>query len=187
MGVPASLVTELDWGERHSVPGLLVTATPAQHFSGRGFGDRNRTLWASWVIEGARHKIFFSGDTGLFEGMKEIAAQHGPFDLTMLEIGAFHPTWGDIHLGPDNALTAFEYLGGGTLLPIHWGTFDLGLHSWNDPGDQILALAKRREAHILLPRLGEVFEPRQLDEPVAWWASIRGPHPIELPEPAPQT
>jgi L-ascorbate metabolism protein UlaG (beta-lactamase superfamily) len=139
------------------------------------------------VIEGARHKIFFSGDTGLFPGMKEIAAEHGPFDLTMLEIGAFHPTWGDIHLGPDNALTAFEYLGGGTLLPIHWGTFDLGLHSWNDPGDQILALAKQRGAHILLPRLGEVFEPKQLGEPAPWWASLSAARATALPAPQPQS
>jgi len=107
----------------------------------------------------------------------------------MLEIGAFHPTWGDIHLGPENALKAFEYLGGGTLLPIHWGTFDLGLHSWNDPGDQILALAKQKRARILMPRLGEVFEPQQLGEPAAWWTEslLRGGEPAALPTPHPQS
>ena len=173
LGVPEDLITELDWGESHSVPGLLVHATPAQHFSGRGFGDRNRTLWASWVIEGARHKVFFSGDTGLTEQFREIAAMYGPFSLVMLEIGAYHPSWGDIHLGPDNAITAFEWLGGGTLLPIHWGTFDLGLHAWHDPGDQILELAAARRAHVLTPRLGQVFEPIHLDGPTPWWQRLR--------------
>jgi len=186
MGVPAALVTELDWGESHAVSDVIVHATPSQHFSGRGFGDRNRTLWASWVLQGSRHKVFFSGDTGLTEQFRDIAAQHGPFDLTMLEIGAFHPSWGDIHLGPDNALAAHEMLGGGTLLPIHWGTFDLGLHAWNDPGDRIVRLAAERGARVLTPRLGAVFEPSQLDGPTPWWQSLlvdEAPRSIRAPQP----
>jgi L-ascorbate metabolism protein UlaG (beta-lactamase superfamily) len=172
LGVPEQLITELDWGESHAIPGLVVHATPSQHFSGRGFGDRNRTLWASWVIETGKHKVFFSGDTGLTEQFRDIADKHGPFDLTMLEIGAFHPSWGEIHLGPDNALTAFTWLGGGTLLPVHWGTFDLGLHSWNDPGDQILELAAKRGARVITPKLGAVVEPSQLDGPTPWWQEL---------------
>ncbi len=124
LGVPATQITELDWNESFTLRGLHITATPSQHFSGRGFGDRNKTLWASWVIASDRHRVFFSGDTGLSEQFGAIGAQHGPFDLVLLEIGAFHPSWGDIHLGPANALTVFEMLGG-TLLPVHWGTFSL--------------------------------------------------------------
>ena len=184
-GIPAAQITELDWHESHSIAGLTVHATPAQHFSGRGFGDRNRTLWASWVLQSDRHRVFFSGDTGLTEQFRETGATYGPFDLTLLEIGAFHPSWGDIHLGPENALKVFEMLGGGTLLPVHWGTFDLGLHSWNDPGDQILQLAKAQGARVLTPRLGAVFEPTRVDGPTPWWqelqagakARLRSPHP----------
>ena len=60
----------------------------------------------------------------------------------MIEIGAWHPAWGSIHLGPANALRAFDMLGGGTFLPIHWGTFDLGLHAWDEPIETLMSLAR---------------------------------------------
>ena len=78
----------------------------------------------------ARHplgaaRVFFSGDTGLTTEYATIRERLRPFDLVMLEVGAFHPSWGDIHLGPANALEAHALLGGGALLPVHWGTFSL--------------------------------------------------------------
>jgi L-ascorbate metabolism protein UlaG (beta-lactamase superfamily) len=135
-------------------------------------GGRNKTLWASWVIESEKRKVFFSGDTGLTNEFEAIGKQFGPFDLVMLEIGAFHPAWGTIHLGPANALEAFRMLGGGTLLPVHWGTFSLGFHAWNDPGEELLALAPKHNARILTPRLGQAFEPEHLDGPTPWWRDL---------------
>jgi L-ascorbate metabolism protein UlaG (beta-lactamase superfamily) len=174
-GIAPERITELDWGqsiEPGELCGLRLTATPAQHFSGRGLGSRNSTLWASWVIQSDRRKVFFSGDTGLTPEFEAIGRAHGPFDLVMLEIGAYHPTWGTIHLGPENALEAFRMLGGGTLLPVHWGTFSLGFHAWNDPAETLLALADARGARILTPRLGAAFEPEQLDGPTPWWRDV---------------
>ena len=171
-GLDPARITELDWHESTEVAGVRFTATPAQHFSGRSLGGRNRTLWSSWVIAGERHKVFFSGDTGLTDEFLEIGKRHGPFDLTMLEIGAFHPSWGTIHLGPEHALDAFAMLGGGTLLPVHWGTFSLGFHAWDAPGEELLALAPRRGAHVLTPKLGAAFEPTQLDGPQPWWREV---------------
>ena len=124
--------------------GATVTAAPAQHFSGRGVSDRNPTLWSSFVVRGARHAVFFSGDTGLTPEYATIRARLGPFDLVMLEVGAFHPAWGDIHLGPDNALEALRLLGGAAFLPVHWGTFNLALHAWDDPAETLLARADPR-------------------------------------------
>lgn len=170
-GVDPAVVTELDWHESAEVAGLRFTATPAQHFSGRGLGE-NRTLWASWVVESERRKIFFSGDTGLFPELADIGRAHGPFDLVMLEVGAYHPSWGTIHLGPENALTAFEMLGGGTLLPVHWGTFNLGLHDWDEPAETLLSLATARGARVVTPRLGSAFEPERIERPTAWWRSV---------------
>lgn len=170
-GIAPSRITELDWHESVELPGLRITATPAQHFSGRGLGDRNATLWASWVIQSERRKVFFSGDTGLTPAFEATGRAHGPFDLVMLEIGAYHPSWGTIHLGPENALEAFRMLGGGTLLPVHWGTFSLGFHAWDDPGETLLSLA--RGARILTPKLGAAFEPEQLDGPTPWWRELR--------------
>jgi L-ascorbate metabolism protein UlaG (beta-lactamase superfamily) len=172
LGVPAAQIIELDWNESFRHAGLHITATPAQHFSGRGFADRNKTLWASWVIATDRHRVFFSGDTGLSDLFAAIGAQHGPFDLVLLEIGAYHPSWGDIHLGPENALKVFKMLGSGTLLPVHWGTFNLGMHAWDAPGEQILKLAAEQSARVLTPRLGMVFEPSQLDGPTPWWRTV---------------
>ncbi len=169
MGVAADRITELDWEESLEVKGLRITATPCQHFSGRGLADRNSTLWSSWVIASANRKVFFSGDTGLTDQFKAIGAKHGPFELVMLEVGAFHPSWGAIHLGPENALKAFQMLGGGTLLPVHWGTFNLALHAWSEPAETLVTLAQAQQVRVLTPKLGSVFEPSQVERPTPWW------------------
>lgn len=178
MGVAPQHIHELDWWEQHSLSGeLTFTATPAQHFSGRSLGDRNATLWSSWVITSAKHQLFFSGDTGLTEEFAAVRERFGRFDVTMLEIGAWHPAWGDIHLGPENALRAFELLGGGSLLPVHWGTFDLALHAWDEPADTLLTLVEGSKARVLTPLLGRPFEPAQVEGPTRWWRALGSEEP----------
>lgn len=173
-GVDPSIVTELDWWEAHTITGgsMTLTATPAQHFSGRGLRDRNATLWSSWVLSTDRHRVFFSADTGLNEDLREIGKRFGPFDLTMLEIGASHPAWADIHLGPANALKAFEMLGGGTFLPIHWGTFDLALHSWEEPAETLLTLAEESGDCVITPPPGRPVEPSLGTDSNPWWRGL---------------
>jgi L-ascorbate metabolism protein UlaG (beta-lactamase superfamily) len=173
-GIPPERIVELDWWESHRVPGtdLTLTATPAQHFSGRGLKDGNKTLWSSWAIAGSRHKVFFSGDTGLTPEYGATGEQLGPFDLVMLEIGAFHPAWSGIHLGPENALRAHGLLGGGPLLPIHWGTFNLGLHPWDQPIEQLLELVPRADARLVLPKLGQPVEPTHDARIETWWRGV---------------
>jgi len=173
-GVPPERITELDWWESHTLPGaeLTVTAAPSQHFSGRGLKDRNATLWSSLVIRSRKHAVFFSGDTGLTTEYAAIRERLGPFDLVMLEVGAFHPSWGHIHLGPDNALEALALLGGGAFLPVHWGTFSLAMHAWDDPAETLFALAPKRGVQLLMPRLGEPVEPVQVDRVAPWWRAV---------------
>ena len=173
-GVPAARITELDWWETHRLPGaeLSVTAAPSQHFSGRGLKDRNATLWSSMVIRSPRHRVFFSGDTGLTTEYAAIRERLGPFDLVMLEVGAFHPAWGDVHLGPDNALKAHALLGGGAFLPVHWGTFSLAMHAWDQPVEVLLAQAPPLGVPLLLPRLGEAVEPAHMPPPLPWWRQV---------------
>jgi len=173
-GIAPERIVELDWWETWQVPGTGVTfqATPSQHFSGRGLKDGNRTLWSSWIIGGARHKVFFSGDTGLTPEFAGIRQRGGPFDLVMLEIGAFHPAWSNIHLGPENALAAHQLLGGGNLLPVHWGTFNLALHSWDAPAEELIALAPRTGARLLMPKLGAPIEPAHDHRIETWWRGI---------------
>lgn len=177
-GVPAGRIVELDWWESYTLPDadLTVHAAPSQHFSGRGLKDRNATLWSSLVIESPRHRVFFSGDTGLTTEYAAIRQRFGPFDLVMLEVGAFNPAWGDIHLGPENALKALDLLGGGAFLPVHWGTFNLAVHDWDEPAETLLAQAPRQGVQLLMPRLGEPVEPAQGRDLAPWWRAVDARH-----------
>jgi L-ascorbate metabolism protein UlaG (beta-lactamase superfamily) len=185
-GVNPARIVELDWWQSHSLPrsGLTITAAPSQHFSGRGLKDRNATLWSSMVIRSDKHAVFFSGDTGLTSEYATIRERLGPFDLVMLEVGAFHPSWGDIHLGPANALEAYKLLGGGAFLPIHWGTFSLALHAWDEPAETLLALGDKQGARLVMPRLGETIEPAHAaDRVTPWWRGVDSGKPAVEPTP----
>jgi len=173
-GIAPERITELDWWQSHTLPksGLVVTAAPSQHFSGRGLKDRNATLWSSFVVRSDKHRVFFSGDTGLTTEYELIRERLGPFDLVMLEVGAFHPAWGDIHLGPENAMKALSLLGGGAFLPVHWGTFSLAMHAWDQPAEVILSLAEKGNVPLLMPRLGEAVEPAQVGKVDPWWRAV---------------
>jgi L-ascorbate metabolism protein UlaG (beta-lactamase superfamily) len=171
-GVPPERITELDWWERAEVGGLSITAAPSQHFSGRGLGGRNGTLWSSLVLRTERASVFFSGDTGLTDEYADIKQRLGPFDLVMLEVGAFHPAWGDIHLGPENALRAASLLGAARFLPVHWGTFNLAMHAWDEPAETLLALAPTYGAEIVMPRLGEPTETSRVGAVEPWWRPL---------------
>lgn len=172
-GVPPERVHELEWWEELNLAGLRITATPSQHFSGRGLGA-NHTSWTSFAVHGPHHSFFFSGDTGLTTEFQDVRQRLGAFDLVMLEVGAYHPAWGDIHLGPDNALTALDWLGGGAFLPVHWGTFDLAMHAWDEPAEALFAAAPRRDVQLLMPQLGEAIEPVHAQRllPTPWWREI---------------
>lgn len=184
-GIAPERIHELDWWENFALPGtgLSVTAAPSQHFSGRTLKTRNATLWSSLVIRGPHHAVFFSGDTGLTDQYTAIRDHLGPFDLVMLEVGAFHPAWGDIHLGPDHALEAAVMLGNAPLLPVHWGTFALAMHAWDQPPDRLLEVAPRHGVHLVMPRLGEAVEPAHSEAVTPWWRGVQV-HPREVQEPS---
>ena len=163
-GVDGAAISELDWTESVEVGGLKVTAVPSRHFSGRGMFNRFETLWSAFVLKGAKHTVYFGADSGWWEGFAEIGAAYGPFDLTMLEIGAFDELWAGIHLGPDGAARAFEALGGadaqrrGLMMPIHWGLFDLALHSWRQPIERLVELAGEKGILLWAPEPGRPTE-----------------------------
>jgi L-ascorbate metabolism protein UlaG (beta-lactamase superfamily) len=191
-GVQPERIVELDWWESHELPstGLAVTAAPSQHFSGRGLRDRNATLWSSLVLRTPQHAVFFSGDTGLTTEYAQIRERLGPFNLVMLEVGAFHPSWGDIHLGPEHALEALGLLGNAPFLPVHWGTFNLAMHAWDQPAERLLELGPKAGARLVMPRLGEPVEPEHAEEVDPWWRTVdaiaqesepAAPEPTTLP------
>ncbi|GII58012.1 Zn-dependent hydrolase [Planotetraspora thailandica] len=169
--VPSSRIIELDWNEEATVEGLRFVATPAQHFSGRTL-TRNQTLWTSWVVAGERRRVFYTGDSGYFDGYAAVGEEHGPFDLSLIQIGAYSPAWPDIHMTPEEAILAHLDLRAGVLLPVHWGTFNLSYHAWSDPVDRLWKEAKARDVRLVVPRPGErvsVGDPPAVD---GWWQTI---------------
>ena len=168
-GVPNDKITELDWWQETRLETIRITATPAQHFSGRGLFDRDHTLWASWVIQGWDSKVFFSGDTGYFDGFKEIGEKFGPFDITLMETGAYNEHWTDIHMMPEQSLQAHIDLKGKVMVPIHNGTFDLSLHDWFEPLARIQQLADENQVQIRTPVFGAELAIRAPAATAKWW------------------
>lgn len=172
-GVPEAQILEHDWWQSMSLAeGVQIISTPARHFNGRGLPWRTGALWTSWAMIGPRHRVFYSGDTGLTESFREIAARAGPFDVALLEIGQYDRSWGEIHLGPVGALQAQAMLGAKVLLPVHWATFELGFHAWSEPAETLLHEAQSRGALIATPRLGEPVEPTEPLHTTPWWRAL---------------
>jgi L-ascorbate metabolism protein UlaG (beta-lactamase superfamily) len=170
-GVDASRVIELDWGESASVAGLELVATSAHHFSGRGL-SRDRTLWSSWVVAGAGRRMFYSGDSGYFPGYAAIGAEYGPFDLTLIQIGAYSPHWADIHMTPEEGVSTHLDLRGGLLVPVHWATFVLATHDWSEPVERLCADAAARGVRVAVPRPGERIDAAAPPEVDHWWREV---------------
>ena len=152
----------LNWGESLSFAGLKITALCARHFSGRSMGDRNRTLWAAFLIEGGGKRIFFGADGGYGKHFREIGDLYGPIDLVCLEIDAWNERWPNNHLFPDETIRAFHDLKGKTFLPIHWGVFDLAMHPWNESIKKVTEKARDAGIRILTPKMGEKILPEVL-------------------------
>ena len=159
-GVDGAQIAELDWWQEVRFKGLEFICTPAQHFSGRKFGNRQSTLWSSWVVKTQKESIFFSGDSGYAKHFKEIGIKHGPFDFAMLECGQYNKMWPDVHMFPEETAQAGIDLKAKVIMPIHWGSFKLAMHSWTDPIERITKRAKELEISLVTPKIGE---PIQLD------------------------
>ena len=175
-GVRAERITELDWTESIALEGagglkIEITSLPSRHFSGRSAFNRFETLWACFLLRGSQHRVLYGGDSGCWEGFADIGSAHGPFDLTMLEVGAYNELWKHIHMGPDGAIESFRRLGGsGLLMPIHWGLFDLALHGWREPIERIRELADSTGVRLWSPEPGRPTEvERGVELRSGWW------------------
>jgi L-ascorbate metabolism protein UlaG (beta-lactamase superfamily) len=171
-GVAPSKIVELDWWERARVGTLELTCTPARHASGRTAFDQDAKLWAGYALVGARHRVYYSGDTGIFPAMREIGRRLGPFDLTMIEIGQYDPSWPDWHIGPEQAVRAHQLVGGRVMLPVHWGLFRLAYHGWTEPIERALAAAAKDGVTLIAPRPGQSVEPSSPPPFDHWWPSL---------------
>ena len=168
-GITHNKIVELDWWQRQKLGPVTITATPSRHFSGRHIVGQNRTLWAGWAWEGPTRRLFYSGDTALHPEFEAIGDKLGPFDLTIIEIGAYNPLWPDVHLGPEQAVVANQLLRGKVILPAHWGLFDLAMHGWTEPVERLIQAAREKKIPLAVIPPGGSFD---IDRPPGierWW------------------
>jgi L-ascorbate metabolism protein UlaG (beta-lactamase superfamily) len=172
-GVDPGKVIELDWWETdHSLPGFEVIATPARHFSGRGFSN-NKTLWASFVLKTKDSRIFVGGDSGYDDSFKAIGEKLGPFDIAMLECGQYDVQWPYIHMMPEQVAQASLDLKARVLMPVHWAKFSLALHPWKEPIERLTRRAAVMGITVTTPLIGEPVVLNSEYPSSRWWQDLQ--------------
>lgn len=171
-GYDMSTVHEADWYETVGVAAnLQVHVTPARHFSGRLF-TRDQSLWVGFALTSARHRLFFSGDSGYAPHFAEIGGRYGPFDWVALDAGQYDPRWANVHMNPEEAAQAASDLRARVLMPSHVGRFSIAPHDWDDPFKRIVLASRARDYFLWTPKIGQVMNlnghPQQFP---AWWSS----------------
>lgn len=170
-GVEKERIIELDWWQEIKFDDLTIRCTPAQHFSGRGISDREKTLWCSWIIESDDENLFFSGDSGYASHFKEIGEKYGPFDFAFMECGQYNNLWPLVHMLPEETAQAGLDIKAKKMMPIHWGAFKLASHSWTEPVERISKKAKELNVDLVIPKIGEIIEIglNDSEEIYPWW------------------
>lgn len=174
-GVPEMQVRDMAWGEEQDIGGVRIVSMPSRHYSGRGLTNRNSTLWSAWSVLGASHRFYVSGDTGYSSHFQEAGDRYGPFDLSFIKIGAYGAgaSWLDIHMSAEDAVRAHVELKARRMFPVHWGTFNLGFHDWDEPVKRALAAARVNHVELLTPRVGEIVNADERFQSDPWWEAVR--------------
>jgi L-ascorbate metabolism protein UlaG (beta-lactamase superfamily) len=174
-GVVAAQIEELEWWQQRTLRGVAITCTPTRHYSGRGLDDRSATLWSGWSVAGPQHRFFYSGDTGYGTHFADIGTRLGPFDLAFVKIGAYGPgqSWIDIHMPPEESVQASREVRARRMFPVHWSTFNLAYHAWDEPIRRAVAEARRTGVDLVTPRLGEWVDADREFRSAPWWEAVR--------------
>lgn len=171
-GIADDKIAELDWYNDITLGDVTLTLTPSRHFSGRNVHNRNSTLWASWVVKSPNLSLFFSGDSGYGKHYVQIGGKFGPFDLALMEDGAYNQRWAQVHMMPEQSVQAAIDLQAKNVLPIHWAKFDLAFHPWREPIERYLAEAKLKNVNVTTPKIGQVFRLDELPRE-KWWEAAK--------------
>lgn len=155
--IPAQKITSLAWWEQANINGLEITCAPSRHFSGRGLVRHDTTLWCSWVLRDEYHSIFDSGDGSFGGHFKEIHDRFGNFVFALMECGQYNKNWHYSHLYPEETVMDAEIIGAKKVMPIHWGTFILSNHGWDDPPERFVREAQNHGLSIVTPHLCETI------------------------------
>lgn len=180
-GVPEKKIVEMDWWETYTpAKNIKFTATPARHFSGRGLFDKDETLWCSWVIKINGHNIYYGGDSGYGKHFKLIGDRFGPFDFVMLECGQYNKDWPDIHMMPEETIRAYNDLNSKMMMPIHWGKYELSLHTWREPMERLFTEADNRNVNIVTPVIGNIVKVEKGLVTARWWKKEKKSVALEM-------
>ena len=173
--IPQKQIFELDWWDKAVLGKLEIVSTPARHYSGREIFDYKETFWSSWSVIGPEHRLFYSGDTGYSDHFKEIGNKYGPFDLGIIKIGAYGPgnSWIDIHMDPEHAVQSFADVKGKRMLPVHWATFNMAFHHWDEPIKRALIAAEKLNVELVTPRVGEMVIANERFASQPWWEDVK--------------
>lgn len=172
-GIPSERIQEVDWWDEVALGDVRIASTPARHASGRHLFDRDKKLWSSYAVVGPKHRVYFSGDTGLFSALETIRKKYAPFDVTLFEVGQYHRAWPDWHLGPEQAVLAHQKVGGRLFFPLHWALLSLAPHAWTEPMERALSASRARGVPVLSPMPGQSIEPElSASSPKSWWPTV---------------
>ena len=174
-GIAGTQINEFEWGDSATIRGVTIHSTPSRHYSNRGLLDYKKTLWSSWTIIGPQHRVFFSGDSGYTKSFAETGSRFGPFDATIIKVGSYGPgqAWQDIHMVPEDSIRTHKDLQGRAMLPVHWGTFNLGMHEWKEPIVRAQNSAKQNGVDLFTPQIGEWVELDGSFISSNWWEAVR--------------
>lgn len=162
-------INELDWHQQVQLNhGVRIRATPARHFSGRGF-SRNNTLFCSYVLSSAQQKIFIGGDSGYGSHFNEIGEQYGPFDFGVLECGQYNVMWKEIHTLPHEWTKVISELRLKSVMPVHFGKFKLALHDWNEPIKRFTEEIAQLTIPSFTPVIGSILHWDKSPLHNQWW------------------
>ena len=172
-GVDKTKIIEMDWWDQKIIDGINFICTPAQHFSGRkGYYEKNKSLWASWLVKSDKQSFYFSGDSGYGKHYKEIGKKFGPVDLVFMDSGQYNIRWKAVHNMPNEVIIGFKDLKGKNLVPIHWGMFTLAMHNWYEPPVEIKRRAEEQDISLITPIIGQVVDMNNIQKSENWWEKL---------------
>lgn len=177
-GVDEHKIFEFGWHDSMRIGELDFTFVPARHYGGRTFGARSKTLWGGWVITHGDYHLYYTGDSGYGRHFGEIAKRYAPdgFDMMLVENGQYNINWADIHMNPEQSVQAAVDAGAKIVLPIHWGKYDLAMHSWREPIERFSKQASTKGVVYLTPKIGQkinITSPTDNPQTSNWWSAVR--------------
>lgn len=173
-GVDKEKIHSMAWWQEVEISGLTITATPGRHYTGRLPWQTNTTLWSGFVFQNEKYKSYYTGDTGYSNYFKEIYEKFGAMDFVILENGQYDKSWEAIHLLPEQGIQAVKDLQAKWVVPVHWGTFSISYHAWDEPIKQMTALAKKEKMNIATPLIGEIVDYTYIEQyQKNWWEKVK--------------